>query len=194
VRTRRDRINAALGVSLMGIAALGYGCATEETTTFGEPSRVTTTGSTAVVSVVSSSATGMTCAFNPACEVSWTKDIYPSLLTSEKAGSGGCSDSNCHEKPAGGLAVHPTDAKEAYKAILAYALPNYGPYLTPCAPEQSTILCNLKFAKDVENEFYSDLCGQPMPKTDSSSPVHSPITKKSYDQLVTWIQCGALFN
>jgi hypothetical protein len=194
VKNKRTRINATLVASFLGVAALGYGCATEETTTFGEPSRVATTGGDVVVTAVTSSSTGMTCEFNPACEVSWTKDVYPNVFVAEKAGSGGCTTSNCHEQPAGGLAIHPTDAKEAHQALLAYVLPNVGRYLTPCEPEQSAVLCNLKFSKDVQNEFYSDICGQPMPKTDSSSPVHSPMSKKAYDQLVTWIQCGALFN
>lgn len=194
VRSIRSRNSVPAIAWALGVTLIVGGCATEETTNFGDPSRVATSGGDVVVTVAPSSSTGMSCDFNPACEVSFSNDIYPNLLVSAKAGSGGCADGKCHEAPAGGLAIDPSDAKEAHKALLAYVLPNVGPYLTPCEPSASAILCNLKFVKDVENEFYSDICGQPMPKTDSSSPVHSPISKASYDQLVTWIQCGALFN
>ncbi|MBM4376163.1 MAG: hypothetical protein FJ095_13860 [Deltaproteobacteria bacterium] len=170
-----------------------YGCATEETTTFGEPSRVTTS-SVAVTVAAASSSSGMVCKTVNACEVSWSEDIYGAILNSTKPGAGGCSASNCHEQPAGGLAVDPNDADAAYFALLNYSLPEVGPYVTPCEPAQSSILCNLKFAKGVTNELYSDLCREPMPKTGSGSPVFSPLTKQAYDHLVRWIQCGAPLN
>lgn len=173
-------------------AGAAYGCATEETTNFGEPDRVVTSSASSVVSV--SASTGSVCKTDNTCEVSWSKDIYGAILNSTKPGAGGCSASNCHQLPAGGLAIDSKDADAAYFAFVGYVLPNAGPYVTPCEPSLSSVLCNLKFAKDVTNEFYSDLCGQPMPKTDASSPVYSPITKQGYDNLVRWIQCGTPLN
>jgi hypothetical protein len=180
----------ALLTTLLGVGA----CATEETTFFGEPSRVTTSGGQTVTVAETSSSTGAACEVDLTCEVRWSVDIYPAIFTSMKAGGGGCTASNCHESPAGNLAIPKDDAAAAYKTLVKYNLNGVGRYITPCQPDQSTVLCNLKFVKDVTNEFYSDVCGEAMPRTDAKSPVHSPLGKASYDNLVKWIQCGAPLN
>lgn len=180
---------------LLTAAVAVAACATEETTNFGEPSRVATSSTGgATIAAESSSASGAVCEVDVTCDVRWSTDIYPAVFTSTKAGGGGCTASNCHLLANGKLAIDPTDATAAYKALVKYELPDFGRYITPCFPEQSTILCNLKFVKEVNNEFFKDICGEPMPRTDAKSPVHSPITQQSYENLVKWIQCGAPLN
>jgi len=180
----------ALLITALGLCA----CATEETTSFGEPSRVTTSGGQTVSVAESSSSTGTACEVDVTCDVRWSVDIYPAIITSTKAGGGGCTSSTCHEAANGNLAIPAKDAGAAYKILVKYNLDGFGRYITPCQPEQSTVLCNLKFVKDVTNEFYKDVCGEAMPRTDAKSPVHSPLSQTAYDNLVKWIQCGAPLN
>ncbi len=186
------RLPFQLVAAVTGVLLLGA-CATEETTTFGEPSRVTTSGGGAVIAVQASSSSGPVCELDLFCDVRWSVDIYPAIFTSTKPGGGGCTASNCHESANGKLAIPTNDASAAYKTIVKYVLESKGPYVTPCHPEASALLCNLKFVSSFKNE-YEPVCGEAMPRTDAKSPVHSPLGELAYKNLVTWIQCGAPLN
>jgi hypothetical protein len=187
------------------LAAL-LGCATEETTNFGEPSRVTTVGGDEgpVPAPVASSGGG--CVVDFACGgLSFAQDVFEGIFDSLGGAQpgGGCTDAQCHQIKTGNLQLTADDAVAARIALLTFvpakisSLDKSIPYVSPCVPEQSQIMCNLNFGSGVTNEFFGEAggkCGSLMPKIKNPSPVHSALNQSQYDTIVKWIQCGAPGN
>jgi hypothetical protein len=169
------------------------GCATEEVTNFGDPTRVTTSGG----SQVSSATTGPSCDFKTTgCSVSWLEDIYKPIINSSKTSppGGGCTAANCHLTPNGKLQLDPNDPNKAYAALTGYFNDSLGgKYVVPCSAKDSKLMCNFNWADDVKNDY--GLCGSLMPKLISGGPVKVKLNQAQYDNLKTWIQeCGAPKN
>lgn len=139
---------------------------------------------------------------NGACLVSWKNDIFPSVFNAPIGGevpSGACTQGECHADGAGGLRMPPTSEGESYFNLLDYQLVGGRPYIVPCQPQLSHIVCNLKFADDVDNEFigpsqeFTGGCGSPMPKP-SETVDSDPLNQEQLDDLAEWILCGAPQN
>lgn len=163
-------------------AALWAGCATQETVPvddlvpivcgqFCDSATTTTTSS---------------CTPDPNCQFAWTTDVYAGILESSTAGA--CGEPGCHETAVGGLEFPKGDAASAYANLLAYQLAG-DPYVSPCDPSGSAMLCNLALESSVTNPYASTTCGSLMPK--SSFP---PLTQTQLDTIAGWIDCGAPEN
>ncbi|MSP26012.1 MAG: hypothetical protein EXR75_12795 [Myxococcales bacterium] len=181
---------------LLGAAGLvgAWACATEETVTFGDPERVA--GGTQTV--VSSSTSGVTCAPNPLCAVSWADDVYAGILAAPVGGatpSGACAATNCHREEQGDFQFDGKDSDVAYAQLLSFILPKVGRYIVPCEPTQSAMMCNLRFEADAVNPYAANgPCGSLMPKLLSISPVKKPLSQAQLDTIAEWIECGAPLN
>ncbi len=181
---------------VLGAAGLvcAFACATEETLTFGDPERVA--GGTQTVA--SSTTTGVTCAPDPLCAVSWRDDVFAGILAAPVDGetpSGACASTNCHKQEQGGFVFEGKDSDVAYSQLLQFLLPKVGRYIVPCEPELSAILCNLRFAEGTLNPYAANgPCGSLMPKLLSISPVKQPLSQAQLDTIAEWIECGAPLN
>ena len=174
--------------SLFLVGILAGGCATEEEVRFGEPGRVT--GGFEGVTV-----TGGSCQVNGACTVSWRQQIFGQVLDGPP---GACGAIGCHRDGAGNF-VFPADSDAAYESLLAFDLPGGRPYVVPCEPALSHIMCNLRLATGVENPYvgpdaaFTGGCGSSMPKADASVG-SAPLSQVDLDLLVEWVLCGAPRN
>lgn len=190
-------------IRVVGLIALlpGAVCETQEVTSFGEPSRVTTSGEAAA----NSSASGGGCNIDSACKgVTWTTNIFKNLINSTggKQPGGGCTANNCHGGTSanGKLTLDATNADASYLALRAYKLTAFGntPYIDPCHPENSGIICNLNWSTEANFKkiWPSGACGgPPMPYTSGhNTPVHSQLSQSELNDLVGWITCGAPKN
>jgi hypothetical protein len=166
-------------------------CATEEEVRFGDPSRVS--GGTAATSTASTTTTsGGACEVDPACSVSFADDVYGAIL--EPTGKCSTSQVPCHASPAakGGLLIPEGNVEAAYDALTGYLLVGQdgGPYVVPCVPASSTLLCNLALADgEGPNPYHDATCGQPMPL-----PPGAGLTLDELETIATWIECGAPNN
>src|SRR5262245_3995334 len=163
------------------VLALAAACSTEEQLRFAENGCVV--GGCQGMGGRSSSSAAGSCAPNPACAVSFKTDIFAGILD----GAAGCTASGC---PAAGTAngnleLNPGAAAAAYSEILNYVLSKSGsgPYIVPCSPQGSKMLCNLS----VEGTNPYPLCGIAM-------PVGKTITLPQFNQISEWIACGAPDN
>lgn len=167
---------------------LACGCATEEEPLFGEPGRVT--GGFEGTSVT----TGGTCEVNGACSVSYRQQVYEMM----EGPPGSCGAVDCHRDGQGNF-VFPADPDAAYDSLLAFDLPGGKPYVVPCEPSISHILCNLKFESDVDHPYvgpgkdFTGGCGSSMPKEDATVGAQ-PLGQDELDILAEWILCGAPKN
>ncbi len=115
----------------------------------------------------------------PACAVSWSKDIFPLMKSS---GQWRCAAAGCHG--AGG--VEPTisdDADVTWESLRQYPLSppgKGGAYVNPCSrdPEASGLVANLE-----------GRLGSQMPK-----PPGVPASVDQVRALVVWERCGAPRN
>jgi hypothetical protein len=170
-------------------------CATEDEPVFGEPGRVAggfnqgqmTTGP---------------CEVNGACTVSWSNNLYPQIFAAELGGetpSGACGEAECHREGAGGLRFPPDNENDAYFNLTSYELVGGRPYIVGCHPEQSHIMCNLRFADGVINDYVGPEmeltggCGSPMPKPTETVPTE-PLDQDQLNAIAEWITCGAPAN
>lgn len=173
-------IGAALSVS----GSL-HGCATEEVVLYGEPERVVGSSS---VSATSSSTGGPACVPDPDCEVSFADDLMPLFGD----GIGACGAAGCHASDIAGFAF-PADAAGAHAAITSYVFQGSAPYVVPCEPDASKLLCNLRVAGTAAPPFGS--CGSPMPKASINDSVSDrPLTAEELALVEAWITCGAPEN
>lgn len=182
---------------MLMVLAIGIcGCATEEEVNYGEPGRVAGGIPDRPQDVRAP------CEVNGACLVSWTNDIFPNIFSAPLAGetpSGGCTEGACHADGAGGLRMPPTSEGESYFNLIDYQLVGGRPYIVPCHPDLSHMMCNLKFADDVDNEFigpeqeFTGGCGSPMPKPDEDVET-DPLNQDQLDDIAEWILCGAPQN
>ncbi len=188
--------HAVMPALVMALAVAGTGCATEEEPRFGEPGRV--------AGGIPDRPEEFTapCEVNGACLVSWKNDIFPNIFNAPIGGetpSGGCTVSECHAAGAGGLRMPPTSASETYFNLIDYQLVGGRPYISPCYPQVSHVLCNLKFADNVQNEFigpnqeFTGGCGSPMPKP-SETVASDALDARQLADIAEWIQCGAPQN
>jgi hypothetical protein len=161
------------------------GCATEEEILYGEPERVVGSSS---VSATSSSTGGPICVPDPDCEVSFTDDLMPLFGD----GVGACGASGCHASDIAGFAF-PADAAGAHAALTEYVFQGSAPYVVPCEPSESKLLCNLRVAGTAAPPFGS--CGSPMPKASVNDSVSDrPLTADELTLVEAWIACGAPEN
>jgi hypothetical protein len=177
-------------------ALLLVGCASEDETIFGEPSRV--------AGGFGDRAGGPTedCEPNPACGVSWVRDVYQGIFNAPLGGetpSGACGATTCHDSGVGGLFFPPDDSDEAYFRLTAYELVGGRRYIVGCEPGLSHMMCNLTFAANVDNPYvgpeleFTGGCGAPMPK-DTTVVTTEPFTQAQFDVLAAWLACGAPQN
>lgn len=173
------------------------GCATEEEIEFGDPARVT-----GGFGNRPSASAGGTCIANPACGVSWQRDVFGAIFNAPVGGSqptGSCGTAGCHLDGSGGLFFPPDDSDAAYAQLIGYQLAGGRPYLVGCEPGLSHMLCNLKLAPGVDNAFvgedksFTGGCGSPMPKSTEQQPLE-PLNQQQLDTIVEWIACGAPLN
>ena len=182
-RVRAVIAAAAMGC-LLGVAVNGLGCSSEEPVNFGDG------GCEAGGCQGTTSTSTVNCTVNDACPVSFTNDIYNPILLS----SANCSVSGCHGPEGigpGGFKLSNTSAAEARAALLAYELidPMFGgPYVVPCDPEASTMLCNMRLDGGAINEHGE--CGTRMPL----SPGGALLTVQQVETIAEWIACGAPDN
>ena len=181
--------------AVVAVAALA-GCATEEDVLFGEPGRVAGGIPERPQDVM------LPCEVNGACLVSWRLDIFPNIFNAPIGGdvpSGGCTVGECHADGAGGLLMPPTSEGESYFNLIDYQLVGGRPYIVPCRPELSHMMCNLKFADGVNNDFigpnenFTGGCGSPMPKP-SENVQADDLDQDQLDAIAEWILCGAPQN
>lgn len=178
---------------LLFVALAGApGCASEVIPTYGDPAQVaggvgggvTTTGPGGSGGNSTTSSTSTECVPDPECDVSFAEDVFPVLDT-----KGGCAAASpCHQSGAKGLTLTPGDVASYYQALTSYTLDSPAePYIAPCDPAGSTILCNLQLSDGSESEFGK--CGTLMPYTPAGSP-----TPAELDLIKDWIACGAPNN
>jgi len=116
---------------------------------------------------------------------SFKLDVAPIL---DEMGSGGCSASSmCHGTVDNGkLKLPKGDTAAIYKALLGYSLDATpgpaGPYVVPCDPDASKLLCNLALKSG-----NATTCGLVMP------PIGG-LTDAEFNIISEWIACGALDN
>jgi hypothetical protein len=185
-RTERWTWSLALvgGASLAAVGQL-LGCATEEEILFGEPERVVGSSS---VSTSSTSTGGPACVPDPDCEVSFAADLMPLFGD----GIGACGAVGCHASDIAGFAF-PADATGAYAAITTYVFQGSAPYVVPCEPGDSKLLCNLRVAGTAAPPYGS--CGSPMPKASVNDTVSDrPLSSEELALVEAWIICGAPEN
>lgn len=183
---------AASALLLLALAA-GSGCASEVIPTYGDPAQVAggvggaggsvTTGNDGGGGGTTTS-TPTECQVDPACAVSFLEDVLPVLDT-----KGGCAAASpCHQAGAKGLTLMPADAAGYYAALTSYTLDDPAdPYVVPCDPDKSTLLCNLQLSGGAENPFGT--CGTKMPISPDDGP-----TPAELDAIKDWIACGAPNN
>lgn len=174
---------------------LGLGCETAEQVAFGDPARV-------AGGIPDTVGPGGDCDVNNACAVSWENRVYIGIFDAPfdaSEPSGGCAETRCHANGAGGLTFPSDNPGEGYFRITSYTLVGGRPYIVPCHPELSHIMCNLRFAAGVTNPYVGDDeaftggCGSPMPKPDENVPAE-PLTQEQLDDIAEWIACGAPQN
>ena len=183
---RRGGSRSLLLVALVGLT----GCASEVIPNYGDPAQVAggvgggapTTSSSGSSTTTSTTATE--CTPDPECDVSFAEDVFPLLDT-----KGGCAAASpCHQSGAKGLTLMPGDVAGYYAALTGYTLDDPAdPYIVPCDPDKSTILCNLQLADGAQNPYGK--CGTSMPYTAAASP-----TPAELDLIKDWIACGAPNN
>ncbi len=93
----------------------------------------------------------------------------------------------------------PDDPLEAHANLLSYELFGSLPYVVPCHPELSYLICNLRLQDGAlnpyigPNEEFQGGCGSPMPK--STQEVNTqPLTEEQLETIAEWITCGAPLN
>jgi hypothetical protein len=107
-------------------------------------------------------------------------------------GVGACGASGCHASDIAGFAF-PADAAAAHEAITTYVFQGTSPYVVPCDPEASKLLCNLRVSGAQANPFGS--CGSPMPKASINDAVDDrPLAPDELALVEAWIACGAPEN
>ena len=156
-------------------------CATAEEIEFGEPDRAV--GGTSGGGVI---AGGEECIVDEACAVSWATDVYPVLATKAKCGSSGC-----HAVSTAGFEF-PNAPVDAYSAVVFEVYQGSLPYVAPCFPEASKLLCNLRLEGGELGAYGT--CGSPMPKAIDDSVDDAPLTLAELQTIEAWIVCGAPEN
>ncbi|MBK8253859.1 MAG: hypothetical protein IPK82_14495 [Polyangiaceae bacterium] len=170
-------------VATFMVATVGlWSCASEEIPKYGDPAQV----AGGVGGGTTSPTTGGSeeCVVDQNCDVKFKTQIFPWLDTVAK-----CADSGCHADGKGNLLLVAGDSDSYYDALTAYELdnaPDVGPYVVPCAPDASKMLCNLKVS-DGDNPHGS--CGATMPILAKNGP-----TLADLSALEDWIACGAPNN
>jgi hypothetical protein len=116
------------------------------------------------------------------CPVSWSKQIFPALISTGKAK---CSDSGCHGS---GLQSPPMtdDPATTYETLASYIMvisPTRLPYISPgnADPKQSGIECNLSGSD----------CGPQMPLVANGAQT---LALSDLQMVDTWIKCGSPNN
>jgi hypothetical protein len=180
-------------------AALFGGCATEEIPQYGDPANlVGSAGATAAASSggastsgSGSSSSGM-CDADAGCATSFAMDVFPILETKSK-----CSDADCHAPAAARPpTMTPGDPAATLQALKAYFLGEdpMSPYIVPCNPSASKMLCNMKMGSGTGLNAYGD-CGLRMPKVSAQDMVADEyITQNELNTIAEWITCGAPDN
>lgn len=178
------RLRLAHVLPFAGIAALATSssaCSTQDEIRFGDPDRA------AAGSSAASTTSGGECSVDPDCEVSFATDVYPLLAEKAKCGASGC-----HLMATSGFAF-PNAPKNAREALLAYTFQASAPYVAPCDPTASKLLCNLKLEGGAEGPYGA--CGSQMPKALSNDAVSdAPLTADELTLVADWIACGAPDN
>lgn len=182
---------------LLLVVLTGAGsCASEEIPNYGDPAQVAGGVGGAGGSATTTNAgggtggtTSSTCDVVEDCDVSFVDDIFPIL---DKGGTQGCAVTTggalpCHSESKGNLTLIAGDPASYYAALLAYDLDDpAGPYIAPCDPDGSKILCNLQVS---DGEAPAETCGTLMPLVKANAP-----TQVQLQALKDWIACGAPDN
>jgi len=178
--------HVAWATAVLGaFAVVGQACATEESVVFGDPARVVGPGGPGT----GTSTTGGTCNPDPNCAESFDADVFTPILEATAS----CAAASCHQDSIGGFQYTAGDAASAYAALVGYNLEGEGPYIVPCDPDTSTLLCNLRVEDGTDNPFGS--CGAIMPRADDADAVSdTPLTLDQLNTIADWIACGAPEN
>jgi hypothetical protein len=182
-------------------AALFGGCATEEIPQYGDPANlVGSAGATAGSGEASSSASGSgsgssssgMCMPDPMCMVSFATDVFPILEMKAK-----CSDADCHAPAAARAPVMtPGDAKATHAVLIKHPFneDDKMPYIVPCNPMASKMMCNMKLGSGTGLNTYGD-CAPRMPKVSAMDTVADDyLTQTELNTIAEWITCGAPDN
>ena len=188
-------------LAVFALVLFGGGCETAEQVEFGDPARVAGGFNDIPTDPAAD------CVVNNACSVSWSNRIYAGILDAPLASSeptGACGAPACHDSGAGGLVFQSGNSADAFFRLTTFGLPSPPtepprPYVVPCHPELSHIMCNLLFEDGVVNPHVGDGqaltggCGSVMPKPDEDV-VTEPLNQEQLDDIAEWIACGAPQN
>ncbi len=183
------RRGAPILIALSALAAatgLAFGCATEESIRFGENDCAAGGCLNQGPGSSSSTSSGPACMPNLSCTVSFANDIYTAIFD----GPAGCTGADCHGKdgaPAD-LQLMPGQPAPALAAMLAYQMQE-GPYIVPCDPSASQMMCNMATETGTTNPYGK--CGTAMPFALNGQ---QKLTAAQLVTLADWITCGAPDN
>ncbi len=185
LRRRLARSSAALVA--LGAAAWAASCASAETINFSNGECVAGGCAQTGGTTTTTTSTGGPCNVNPACTVSFAKDVFAGILD----GPAACTATGlCHGDGKGNLLFETGKPSEAYAQLIGYTLlPTPGPvkkYIVPCDPAASGFTCNMALDPGVQNPFGA--CGSPMPNGKTR------LTQEQLNTIVEWIQGGAPDN
>lgn len=177
---------------LIAACASALGCASEQIPSYGDPAQVAggvgggSGGGDTGAGGSGGSGGSVACEPDMSCAASWSTDVFPALDATAKCATG----ASCHGTDGtgpGNLTIEAGNADSYYEVLVSFVIESGDPYIVPCDPDKSTILCNLK-ASDGTNPRGE--CGKlTMPVAKSDAP-----TLAQLQLIEDWIACGAPKN
>ena len=125
------------------------------------------------------------------CAVSFANNVFPILENKAK-----CSAADCHAPAAmRPPAMTAGDAKATLAVLLMHPFnedPSV-PYIVPCDPAASKMMCNLKLDPAEGTNMYGT-CAPKMPKVLMDMVDDAPLSLMELNTIAEWISCGAPDN
>jgi len=174
-------------IALAALAALSLaaGCATEEIPPYGEPARVVAGAGP------SGAGSGGACTPDLDCAVKFESQIMPILDGVAKCSATG----PCHGGTEEVIKFMAGDTAGTLKTLRELEVKdenlNSVPYIAPCDPASSRMLCNLQLASGPS--MYGK-CGSLMPKVDDDGIMDMALSDAEFELIEEWIKCGAPGN
>jgi hypothetical protein len=171
--------------ALAGLSLLSAGCATEEIPPYGDPARVVAGAGP------SGAGSGGSCTIDPSCSVSFGTQIMPILDGTAKCSATG----PCHGGTEEVIKFMAGDTFGTLNTLRDLEIKdenlNSVPYIAPCNPDSSRMLCNLQRASGPSS--YGK-CGSAMPKVDDDGIMDMALSDAEFTLIEEWIKCGAPGN